>query len=118
MHWGDWEGLRGKDLLADPASGFRHIEEWGWDYHAPGGERPADLWHRLQPWLHGLSEDAVAVCHIGVMRVLLARAHGWDFHGEAPFRIKRNRLFVLSWDGENLLAEPEPVRLIPRKNAQ
>lgn len=113
MNWGDWEGKRGVDLLADPDSGFRHIEHWGWDYHAPGGESPADLWDRLQPWLARLQRDTVAVCHIGIMRILLARAHGWDFDGPAPFAVKRNRLFILHVDNGQLTAEVDPVRLLP-----
>lgn len=112
MNWGDWEGKRGEDLLATPNSGFRHIEHWGWDYHAPNGESPADLWTRLQPWLTSLTRDCVAVCHIGTMRILLARAMGWDFDGPAPFRIKRNRLFIVTLDNGTLSADPDPVRLI------
>jgi len=115
MNWGDWEGLHGTDLEADPNSGFRHIENWGWDYRAPAGESPGEVWARLRPWLDQLTDDAVAVCHIGIMRVLLARAHGWEFAGPAPFRIKRNRLFIVHIDGDTLSAEPEPVRLIARE---
>jgi len=115
MNWGDWEGLRGIDLLADPTSGFRHIEDWGWRYRAPQGESPADVWVRLHPWLKRLERDAVAVCHIGIMRVLLARAHGWDFNGPAPFRIKRNQLFILNIDGDSLRPEAEPLRLNRRE---
>lgn len=117
MNWGDWEGQRGLDLLATPGSGFRHIEDWGWDYHAPGGETPRDLWTRLKPWLARLDRDVLAVCHIGVMRVLLARAHGWDFAGPAPFKIKRNRLYVLRLEGETLTPEGDPIRLIPLEGA-
>lgn len=116
MNWGDWEGLRGEDLLETPNSGFRHIEDWGWDYHAPRGESPADVWARLQPWVVGRNTNTVAICHIGIMRVLLARATGWQFSGPAPFRIKRNRLYVLHIDDGNLRAEPEPVRLMQGKN--
>lgn len=118
MNWGEWEGLRGLDLQDQPDSGFRHIEDWGWDYHAPGGESPAQLWSRLSPWVHGLKRDSVAVCHIGIMRILLARATGWDFNGPAPFRIKRNRLFVIDIVGEDLTAHPEPVRLIRQEPTQ
>lgn len=114
MDWGAWEGQRGVDLLAQPGSGFRHIETWGWDYRPGGGESPAELWDRLRPWLRRLNRDAVAVCHIGIMRVLLARAHGWDFDGPAPFKVKRNRLFVVRIDGDRLTAEAEPVRLLER----
>lgn len=114
MDWGTWEGRRGADLLADPGSGFRHVEDWGWDYRPGGGESPAELWARLQDWLARLDRDAVAVCHIGIMRVLLARAHGWDFDGPAPFKVKRNRLFVIRIEGDRLVAEPEPARLVER----
>lgn len=117
MNWGRWEGRRGADLLAEPGSGFRHVEDWGWDWRPPGGESPADLWARLRGWLERLDRDAVAVCHIGVMRVLLARAHGWNFDGPAPFRIKRNRLYILRAEGDRLSAEPELLRLRPRKDA-
>jgi len=114
MDWGDWEGKRGRDLITDPDSDYRHIEDWGWDYRPPGGEGPAELWARLEPWLAALQTDAVAVCHIGIMRVILARAWGWDFAGPAPFRIKRNRLYVVDLD--RMQPEPEPVRLPPRED--
>ena len=115
MNWGDWEGLRGLDLQDQPDSGFRHIEAWGWDYQPPQGESPAQLWTRLQPWVQALQGDNVAVCHIGIMRILLAHATGWGFDGPAPFRIKRNRLFVLHITGNVISAEPEPVRLVPHE---
>ncbi|MDE4274924.1 histidine phosphatase family protein [Phaeobacter gallaeciensis] len=115
MDWGDWEGLRGIDLKADPKSGFRDIEHWGWDYRPPGGETPAEVWERIAPWLQRLTRDTVAVCHIGIMRMILARAYGWDFDGPAPFRIKRNRLFVVEIDGDTLRPQPDPIRLIPKE---
>ncbi|SEO20721.1 probable phosphoglycerate mutase [Salinihabitans flavidus] len=111
MNWGAWEGLRGIDLKAVPNSGFRDIEHWGWNYRPPRGESPADLSARLAPWLATLSRDTVAVCHIGTMRVLMARATGWDFDGPAPFAIKRNRLFVLRVQGDSLHAEADTPRL-------
>ncbi|WP_158971712.1 histidine phosphatase family protein [Chachezhania sediminis] len=119
MNWGDWEGLHGADLLADPAVDYRHIEDWGWDYSPPGGEPPSALRDRLLEWCAGLERDAVAVCHIGVMRVLLALAHGWDFAGPAPFAVKRARLYPLIWEDGRLRPDPEveTVRLVPRGNA-
>ncbi|MCD9149148.1 histidine phosphatase family protein [Pseudophaeobacter flagellatus] len=114
MFWGDWEGKKGLELKADPDSGFRDIEHWGWDYRPPGGETPAEVWNRLQPWLAGLQRDTVAVCHIGIMRMILAHAHHWDFDSPAPFRIKRNRLFVVEIDGARLTPWATPVRLLKR----
>lgn len=114
MSWGDWEGRHGADLAADENSGFRHLDAWGWHYCPPGGESPDSLRARLIPWLHGLTRDTVAVCHIGTMRVLMAMATGWDFAGPAPFQIKRNRLFVLEVrDGVPTL-QPDAQRLATR----
>ncbi|MCI5098240.1 MAG: histidine phosphatase family protein [Rhodobacteraceae bacterium] len=111
MNWGDWEGKRGADLIDTPDSGYRHIEDWGWSYCPPNGESPLQVWQRLEPWVASLSQDTIAVCHIGVMRVLLAKAHGWDFSGTAPFRIKRNRLYLIEIDEAGLKADPDPIRL-------
>lgn len=112
MDWGQWEGLKGVDLKAQPDSGFRDIERWGWDYRPPEGESPADVWARLSPWLFSLTRDSIAVCHIGTMRMVLAKAHGWDFLGPAPFAVKRNRLFVVELDGGKIrVADPDIVRL-------
>lgn len=114
MDWGDWEGKKGVELKARSGSGFRDIEDWGWDYRPPNGESPRDVWNRLALWVEGLTQDTIAVCHIGIMRVLLARATGWDFDGPAPFRIKRNRLFVLEVSDGSLTVSGDPVRLEPR----
>ncbi len=114
MDWGDWEGQRGIDLKANPDSGFRDIEHWGWGYTPPGGESPAALRDRLVPWAHGLTHNTVAVCHIGVMRVLMAHAMGWNFEGEPPFQIKRNRLYLIKIDPKGWHAAATPVRLETR----
>ena len=113
MDWGDWEGLKGVDLRADPASGFKDIEDWGWAFRPPGGECPSDLRARLEPWANGLTQDTIAICHIGVMRVLLAIAAGWNFVGPAPFQVKRNRIFEIQVenDGWHLV---DPQRLVRR----
>jgi len=114
MHWGAWEGQKGLDLKADPASGFRDIEHWGWDYQPPGGESPKQVLARVSKWLDTLTTDTVIVSHMGIMRVLLARATGWDFDGPALFRIKRNRLYILDTTPQLRLAQDDPVRLIPK----
>ena len=117
MNWGDWEGKRGEDLIAQPGSGYRHIEHWGWQFRPPGGESVADIRARLTPWVQSLTEDSVAVCHIGIMRVLLAQAHGWDFTGEPPFRVKRRRLYPLVLTAEGLRPDGDPIRLPPKDAA-
>ncbi|MCG7518589.1 histidine phosphatase family protein [Ruegeria sp. Ofav3-42] len=116
MNWGDWEGKRGVDLIADADSGYLHIEDWGWDYRPPNGESPAEVRARLQPWLEGLQGDTVAVCHIGIMRVILAGAWGWNFEGPAPFKIKRNRLYVIDLNSSD--PQPEPIRLLRQEASE
>jgi probable phosphoglycerate mutase len=128
MDWGAWEGQRGIDLRADPDSGYRDIEDWGWDFRPPGGESPADVRERLTGWLDSLStpkesplsafggpkvrlsrqrkqslrvsggerESHLVVTHIGVMRVALALAWGWDFRGPPPVPVKRDRLYAMT----------------------
>ena len=113
MDWGEWEGQKGVELLDRPDTDYRHIEDWGWDYRPPGGESPGDLRDRLVPWAQNLTENTVAVCHIGIMRVLLAIATGWNFDGEAPFRVKRNRLFIIDLSPDGWRIDGEPVRLVP-----
>ncbi|WP_050603064.1 histidine phosphatase family protein [Ruegeria sp. 6PALISEP08] len=116
MNWGDWEGQRGVDLIADTTSGYKHIEDWSWDFRPPNGESPANVRDRLRPWLSALQHDSVAVCHIGIMRVILAQAWGWNFEGSAPFKIKRNRLYIV--DMNTMTADPDPVRLEKREPLQ
>ena len=113
MAWGAWEGLRGTDLLADGNSGYRHVGQWGWDFRPPGGETPRMVWERVRPWLATLEGLAVAVTHVGVMRVLLARAVGWDFDRPEPFKVKRDRLYVIDISDDGVLAfRDAPLRLI------
>lgn len=114
MDWGDWEGLHGIDLKADKTSGFRDIEDWGWDYHPPNGESPQDVWNRIEPWVMGLKNPTIAVCHIGIMRMILAKAYGWHFDGPAPFKIKRNRLYTLEINDTLQILDADPVRLEAR----
>ncbi|MBU2146169.1 MAG: histidine phosphatase family protein [Alphaproteobacteria bacterium] len=112
MDWGRWEGQRGLDLLADPDSGYRHLETWGWDYEPPGGETPRQVWDRIGPWVANLRGPAVIVSHIGVMRVLLARATGWNFEGMPPFQVKRDRLYRIAIREDRAMEfDNQPLRL-------
>ena len=100
LSWGDWEGRKGADLIADPASGYKHVEDWGWDMAPPGGgESPAAAWTRIQRALARIAADgrrSLLVVHRGVMRVILAKAWNWHFDSEEPFRIKRERIYPIT----------------------
>lgn len=113
--FGNWEGQVSDVLRADPRSGFRDVEHWGWDYRPHGGESPRDLWQRISPALSQLEQTSLIVCHLGVMRVVLARAYGWNFDGPMPFRVKRDRLYVVERATDGTLAPAgDPLRLLDR----
>lgn len=111
MNWGIWEGQHGKELRADPDSGYRDMEFWSWSFRPPEGEMLSDVRDRLVPWVTTLQRDTIAVCHIGIMRVILAVAHDWPFEGAAPFAVKRDRVFEIQIDGPKWTALPTPTRL-------
>lgn len=114
MDWGRWEGLEGKALKADPHSDYRDIEDWGMTFAPPDGETIAALSARVLGWANTLEQDTLAICHIGVMRVLMAEATGWRFEGPAPFRVKRDRIFCLTRRATGWQLAPEPQRLLER----
>ena len=118
LSWGDWEGKRGADLIADPTSGYKHVEDWGWDMAPPNGESPGDAWARIGPALAQIAADdtpALLVVHRGVMRVIMAKAYNWNFNSVEPFKIKRERIYPihLNPDGEPI-GYGEAVRLEER----
>jgi len=117
LSWGDWEGCHGADLLADPDADYVDIEHWGWRRRPPGGEGPWDVWQRVRPALAEIAvgeAPAVLITHRATMRVILARAWGWDFDSPEPFKIKRARLYPLTLMADGTPTRPEEsVRLVP-----
>lgn len=118
MSWGAWEGTLIADLLADAASGYVHVEQWGWHRRPPEGESPWDVWERIRPALAEIAaagRPAVLITHRAAMRAILARAWGWNFDAPEPFRIKRARLYPLTLAADGTPTEPEEaVRLVAR----
>ncbi|MEM9059968.1 MAG: histidine phosphatase family protein [Pseudomonadota bacterium] len=107
LSWGEWEGALAKDLLMDPASGFRPTHEWDIDTAAPGGESMAQAWSRARPALAEIAkagETAVLVTHKALMRVILGIACDW----QAMPEIKRGRLYPVTLRASGLPRDPEP----------
>ncbi len=114
MNLGTWEGRQGAVLIDDSTSGYRHVEEWGWDMRPPSGESLHELKARVMPVIDTLASDTVIVSHINIMRVILAVAYDWNFKGEMPFRIKRDRMQIIERDGDKWRPAGEMVRLVQR----
>ncbi|GMG81833.1 hypothetical protein LNKW23_10460 [Paralimibaculum aggregatum] len=118
--WGDWEGLIGEALLADPASGFVATHLMGPDFRPPNGETARDVLARVRPALAGIGGSGrrtLLVVHKAVMRHLMREAHGLPAEAEAP-EIKRARLYPMRCDAQGRLSDPAaPMRLVPRREA-
>jgi len=116
--FGEWEGLHGADLLADPASGYVNIEDWGWHRRPPGGESAWDVWQRVRPALVEIATGAIPallIVHRALMRVILARAWDWNYDSPEPFGIKRGRIYPLTLLPDGTPTRPEePARLEAR----
>lgn len=115
LAWGDWEGRRAEDLMADPASGFMPTGDMPWDMRPPGGESRKDAWARARPALAEIAADpapALLVTHKALMRVILQVAHDRQ---SAP-EIKRGRLYPLTLRPDGRPVAPGPaLRLIARE---
>ncbi len=117
ISYGEWEGQHGADLLADPKSGYVNVEDGGWHRRPPGGESHWEAWERVQPALAEIAataSPALLIVHRALMRVILARAWGWDYDRPEPFRIKRARLYPLTLLPDGTPTAPEePAPLEP-----
>ena len=101
MDWGDWEGFRRDELRERHGAELERNEARGLDFRPPGGESPRDVLQRLRPWLLRVASNpapVVAVTHLGVLRVILASATGWDMTGKAPVRLQRDALHRFAVD--------------------
>lgn len=108
MDWGAYEGRTLAELQAEHGTAFAENEARGLDFQPPGGESPRQVQERLLPWLRRLASenaDAGAITHKGVIRAILAQAHGWPMIGKPPVKLDWRRLheFRIADDGR---AEP------------
>ena len=120
MDWGAWEGCTLAELRAAQGDAYDRNEAQGLDFRPPRGESPRDVLARLEPWLARVAASplpVVAVTHLGVIRVALAAATGWDMVGKPPVRLASDAIhrFVVDREGRiaidacNLPLVPEPL---------
>lgn len=99
MAYGEWEGRTLADLRQLAPDAMHDAETRGLDMTPPGGESPRQVMERLRPWIAAVAargEDAVAVTHKGVIRVVLAMATGWDMRSRQPVKLDWHRLHVFA----------------------
>ena len=107
MDWGHWEGSTLDGLRSALGAAFAQNEARGLDFRAPGGESPREVHRRLQPWLARVAESPVpmvAVTHLGVLRVIVAAATGWDMTGKPPVRLRSDAAHRFAVDSRGRVA--------------
>jgi probable phosphoglycerate mutase len=107
MDWGDWEGSTLDELRNADGAAFAQNEARGFDFRAPGGESPREVHERLQPWLARVATSpapVIAVTHLGVLRVIVAAATGWDMTGKPPIRLKSDAVHRFTVDQRGRVA--------------
>lgn len=105
MRWGKWEGKRLAELRSELGAAMAENEARGWDFRPEGGESPRELLARVQPWLAEVAasgEPTLAVTHRGIIRVVFAKALGWDLRGKPPVKLdwRAFHVFRLGAGGE------------------
>ena len=93
------------DLRAELGEAMAENEARGWDFMAPDGESPRQVWQRVRPWLRERAlagASTLAITHRGVMRVVFAQATGWDMLGKPPARLDWNALQLFTLDAHGM----------------
>jgi len=95
MSWGDWEGRNWKDLQACLGSDVMSAHESkGLDFRPKGGESPAEVQQRLEPWLESLDRPTLAISHKGVLQALYSLASGWKMTAKAPIKFHHGEAYL------------------------
>jgi probable phosphoglycerate mutase len=118
MDYGEWEGASVEDLRNWYGEAYRDNERRGFDFRPQGGESPREMLARVTPWLAERARTlrpTIAVTHLGVLRLILAVATGWDLTGKPPVRFQSGCLHAFALDAAG---NPSIVRcnlpLVPR----
>jgi probable phosphoglycerate mutase len=118
MDWGDWEGCTLAQLRSAHGEAYAANEARGLDFRPPGGESPREVRARLQPWLERIAMSpapVVAVTHLGVLRVMLATATGWDMTAKPPVRLASDAVHRFAVDhGGRIAIDACNIPLVPR----
>jgi len=102
QNWGTWEGLTRAEMLArDGEDAFVRAGGPGLGFRPPGGESTAEVHARVQSFLTEVakvSQDAIAVTHMGVLRAAYVLATGWNMSTPMPDGLSLTAALVLALD--------------------
>lgn len=105
QNWGDWEGMTRAQMMQRDGEACFETAGRGWDFCPPGGESSGALATRVRAFLNettASNTDAVAITHMGVIRIAYALASGWDLIAPMPHTLDLSCALVVERQGETL----------------
>lgn len=107
IDWGTWTGRSLSALREQDPDRLREMENRGWAFQPPGGERRDVLYRRARAALMAAAhtwpgEWILVVTHEGVLKCLLYGMMGRHFLPEEPPLLKTRHLHTLICDGKTL----------------
>lgn len=97
ISFGHWEGYTVEEMRQTDPDGVASREADKFRFRPPQGESYAQLLTRIESWLPYVTEDAIVVCHGGVLRVLEMILN--DTPQEQIMQVMMPQDKVYMWDG-------------------
>ena len=98
IYFGLWQTFTMDELRQTEPEGVAAREADKFNFVPPLGESYAQLLQRIKSWLPYVREDAVVVCHGGVLRMLEHHLNGTPPEEVAHVLIPQDRIY--KWDGK------------------
>ncbi len=98
ISFGDWETFTFQELKKTEPERVAQRRADKWNFRAPRGESYVMLLERVKAWLPYVREDAVVVCHGGILRVLEHHLNGTPSDVVAQAAIPQDRIY--RWSGD------------------
>ena len=111
MNWGAWEGQTLADIGVEQGPALQINEDKGLDFRPTGGESPRDVQDRMKTWMASIASTRPgfgAVCHKGVIRVVMALAFDWNMMGKAPVKLDWAKAHIFQLDNSG---QPRPLHM-------
>lgn len=115
QHWGVWEGLTRREMAIRFGEDCFEKAGRGTAFRPPGGEACFEQMARVKDFLQETAQKcelAVAVAHMGVLRVAFALATGWDMTG-VPMGLDLKAALVLEIRSAEILPQVQCLPLVP-----
>ena len=102
--WGEWEGMTRAEMTERYGADCFELagSKRGAEFRPPGGESTGELYGRLQSFFADIAkgeDDAIAVCHMGILRAGYVLATGWQLDMAMPPELNLGAALVLRLDG-------------------